>query len=248
MASGPITSWQKNWKMETMTDFIFLGCKITADGNCSGKIKRLLLLGRKKKYDKPRQYIKKQRHHFADKGLYSQSYVFSRSHVRMWELDRKEGWAPKNWCFWTVSAYLRLLIFLPEILIPAFDLSSPAFHMMYFSQKLNKQGDSIQPCCIPFPILSKSVVPRLVLTIATWPAYWFLRRQVRGSGMPIFLRSFHSFLWPTQWKALAMPSVDAAPLAWCASSSPCLIFLACFLHFLISSVIHLFSLSSITLK
>ena len=48
MASGPITSWQKIWKMETMTDFIFLGSKITADGNCSCKIKRLLLLGRKK--------------------------------------------------------------------------------------------------------------------------------------------------------------------------------------------------------
>ena len=54
-------------------------------------------------YDKPRQHIKKQRHHFADKGLYSQSYGFARSHVWMWELDHKEGWAPKNWCFWTVA-------------------------------------------------------------------------------------------------------------------------------------------------
>jgi len=56
----------------------------------------------KKSYDKPRQYIKKQKHHFADKGPYSQSYGFSRSHVRMWELDHNEGWAPKNWCFWIV--------------------------------------------------------------------------------------------------------------------------------------------------
>ena len=56
----------------------------------------------KKSYDKPRQRIKKQRHHFADKGLYSQSYGFSSSHVQMWQLDHKEGWAPKNWCFWTV--------------------------------------------------------------------------------------------------------------------------------------------------
>ena len=55
-----------------------------------------------KSYDKPRQLIKKQRHHFANKGLYSQSYGFSNSHVWMWELDYKESWAPKNWCFWTV--------------------------------------------------------------------------------------------------------------------------------------------------
>ena len=57
----------------------------------------------KKSYDKPRQHIKKQRHHFANKGLYSQSYVFfSNSHIRMWELDLKEGWELKNWCFQTV--------------------------------------------------------------------------------------------------------------------------------------------------
>ena len=51
-------------------------------------------------YDKPRQCIKKQRHHFADKGPYSRS--FPSSHVWMWEVDHKEGWVPKNWCFWTV--------------------------------------------------------------------------------------------------------------------------------------------------
>ena len=56
----------------------------------------------KRSYDKPRQYIKKQRHHFAHKGPSSQSYGFSSSHVRMWEMDHKEGWALKNWCFWTV--------------------------------------------------------------------------------------------------------------------------------------------------
>ena len=56
----------------------------------------------KKSYDQPRQLIKKQRHYFANKVQYSQSYGFSSSHVRMWELDHKEGWTPKNWCFWTV--------------------------------------------------------------------------------------------------------------------------------------------------
>ena len=50
----------------------------------------------------PRKCIKKQRYHFADKGLYSQSYGFSSSHVWIWELDHTEGWVPKNWCFWTV--------------------------------------------------------------------------------------------------------------------------------------------------
>ena len=55
-----------------------------------------------KSYDKPRQCIKNQRHLFADKGLYSQSYCFSISHVQMWELDHKEGLMLKNWCFWTV--------------------------------------------------------------------------------------------------------------------------------------------------
>ena len=56
----------------------------------------------KKSYDKPRRHIKKWRHHFANKGPYSQSYCFSSSQVWMWELDHKEGWAPKNSCFWTV--------------------------------------------------------------------------------------------------------------------------------------------------
>ena len=56
----------------------------------------------KKSYDKPRQHIKRQRHHFAGKGPSSWSYGFSSNHVQMWELDHKEGWAPKNWCFWIV--------------------------------------------------------------------------------------------------------------------------------------------------
>ena len=103
MASGPITSWQIDGEtMETVTDFIFLGSKITADGVCSHEIKRRLLLGRKAIYDKPRQRVKKQRHDFADKGLSNQSYGFSRSHVWTWQLDHKEGWVPKNWCFQTV--------------------------------------------------------------------------------------------------------------------------------------------------
>ena len=74
---------------------------VTADGDCSNKIKRHLLLGRKSN-DQPRQYIKKQRHNFANKGTSSQGYSFSSGHVWMWELDYKESWVPKNGCFWTV--------------------------------------------------------------------------------------------------------------------------------------------------
>ena len=74
MASGSITSWQIDGEtMETVTEFIFLGSKITADGDCSHEIKTPW----KKSYEKPRQHIKKQRHYFANKGPSSQSYDFS---------------------------------------------------------------------------------------------------------------------------------------------------------------------------
>ena len=75
------------------------------------------------------------------------------------------------------SAYLRLLIFLPAILIPACASSSPAFLMMHSTHNLNKQGDNIQPWHTPFPIWNQSVVPCPVLTVASWPAYRFLKRS-----------------------------------------------------------------------
>ena len=70
------------------------------------------------------------------------------------------------------------------------------------AQKLNKQGDSIQPWRTPFPIWNQSIVLCPVLTVASWPAYRFLRRQVRWSGIPFSLRIFHSSLWSTQSEAL----------------------------------------------
>ena len=88
----------KQWKQ---WQTIFLGFKITADGDCSHEIKRYLAPW-KKSYDQPREHIKKQRHYFVNKGPSSQSYGFSSSHVWMWELDYKESWALKNSCFWTV--------------------------------------------------------------------------------------------------------------------------------------------------
>ena len=102
MASGPITSWQIYGEtVETVADFIFWGSKITADGDCSHEIKRCLLLGRKVMTNLD-SILKKQRHYFVNKGPSSQGYDFSSSHVWMWELDHKESWALKNWCFWTV--------------------------------------------------------------------------------------------------------------------------------------------------
>ena len=83
------------------------------------------------------------------------------------------------------SAYLRLLIFLLAILISACASSSQAFHMMYSAYKLNKQGDNIQPWHTPFPIWNQSVVPCPVLTVASWPTYRFLRRQVKWSDIPM---------------------------------------------------------------
>ena len=83
MASGPITSWQVDGEtMETVTDFIFLDSKITADGDCSHEIKRCLLLGRKAMINLD-SILKKQTHYFANKGPSSQSYGFSSSHVWM---------------------------------------------------------------------------------------------------------------------------------------------------------------------
>ena len=72
--------------------------------------------------------------------------------------------------------YLKLLIFLLTILIPACDSSSLAFHMMYSVYKLNKKGYNIQPWCNPFPVLNQNVFPCLVLTDVSWPAYKFLRK------------------------------------------------------------------------
>ena len=92
------------------------------------------------------------------------------------------------------SAYLRLLIFLPAVLIPACASSSRAFHMMYSACKLNKEVGNIQPWCTPFsgvePVCC-SMFP--VLYAASWPAYRFIRRQIRWSGIPISWRIFNSF-------------------------------------------------------
>ena len=99
MASCPIASWEIDGEtVEIVSDFIFLGSKIIADGDCSHEIKRHLFLGRKVMTNLDSILS----HYFANKGPSSQGYGFSSGHVWMWELDCEESWAPKNWCFWTV--------------------------------------------------------------------------------------------------------------------------------------------------
>ena len=98
MASGPITSWQMDG--ETVADFIFGAPKSLQMVTAAMKLKDTCSL--EEKLWPPRKHIKKQRHYFANNGPSSQSYDFSSSHVWMWELDYKESWVLKNWCFWTV--------------------------------------------------------------------------------------------------------------------------------------------------
>ena len=101
MASGPITSWEIDGEtVETVSDFIF-----GLQNHCRWWLQpwnEKTLAPWKKSYDKPRQHIEKQRRYFVNRSPSSQGYGFSSGHVWMWELDYKESWAPKNWCFWTV--------------------------------------------------------------------------------------------------------------------------------------------------
>ena len=102
MASSPITSWQIDGEtMETVTDFILGGSKITVDGDYSHEIKRCLLLGRKAMTNLD-SILKSRDITLPTKVHLVKSYGFSSSHVWMWELDYKESWMPKNWCFWTM--------------------------------------------------------------------------------------------------------------------------------------------------
>ena len=102
MASGPITSWQIDREtMETVTDFIFLGSKITENSDCNHEIKRCLLLERKAITNLD-SMLKSRDITLPTKVCLVKAMVFSSSHVWMWVLDYKESLAPKNWCFWNV--------------------------------------------------------------------------------------------------------------------------------------------------
>ena len=111
------------------------------------------------------------------------------------------------------STYLRLLIFLPAMLIPACASSSPAFHMMYSTYMLNKQDDNTQPWHTPFPIWNQSVVPCPILTVASWPAYRFLRSQVKWSGSPIS-KNFPQFVVIHTVKSFSILSEAEVGVFW----------------------------------
>ena len=110
----------------------------------------------KKSYDKPMQHIKKQRHHFADKGPYNQSFGFSSSHIWVWELDHKEGWVPKNWCFWTLMLEKTLESlpwtarrsnqWIPNEINPEYSLEGLMLklRLQYFGQLMQRADDSLE--------------------------------------------------------------------------------------------------------
>ena len=103
MASRPITSWQIDGeKVEAVTDFIFLGSRITVDNHCSHEIKRCFLLGRIP-ITNLNNVLKSRDITLLTKACIVKAVIFSSSYVRMWELDHKQGWTPNNWCFWIVN-------------------------------------------------------------------------------------------------------------------------------------------------
>ena len=147
MASSRITSWQIDGEiMETVTDFIFLGSKITVGGDCSHEIKRRLLLGRK-----ARQYIKKQRCYFASKGPSGQSYGFSSSHrCESWTIKKADCWridAFELWCWrrllrvpWTARRSNQSVL---KEISPEYSLEGLMLKLQYFGH-LMRRADSFE--------------------------------------------------------------------------------------------------------
>ena len=131
--------WRKG---DTVTN-LFLGSKVTVDGDCSHEIKRHLLLGRKAMTNLD-SILKSRDVTWSTKCSYSQSYGFSSSHLGMWELDHKEGWALKNWCFWTV-----VLERTPESPLDCKEIKPVT---LYFGIKvfhMAKAEDVVCPSCSP---------------------------------------------------------------------------------------------------
>ena len=157
MSSGPIPSWQRDGETtETVRDFIFLDSKITAEDVCSSEMKRCstsLVI-------REMQIKTAMRYHFTP--------------VRMAVIQKSSFTVKRLFSSCSISAikmvsfaYLRLLIFLLVISIPACASFSLAFHVRNSAYMLNKQGDNIQPSCTPFPIWNQSVVPCPFLTVAS---------------------------------------------------------------------------------
>ena len=102
MTSGPFNSWQiEGEKVEVVTDFLFLGSKITEDSRLQPWNQKMFASWQES-CDKPRRCVEKQRHYCAEKGPFSQGYGLPSGHIQLWELDCKEDGAPKNWSLWTM--------------------------------------------------------------------------------------------------------------------------------------------------
>ena len=137
MASGPITSWQIDG--EKLWHILFSWAPY--HWGMVTEARKLKDTPWKNSFDKPRQCMKKQRHHFADKGVNSQSYGFSYSHAWIWELNHKEGRVPKNWCFWTVvlEKTLESPLKSKEIILSILKESNPEYSLegLMLKQKPN---------------------------------------------------------------------------------------------------------------
>ena len=152
MTSDPITSWQIEENVKAVKDFILGGSKITMDSNCIHKIKRHLLFGRKAMTNLDSILKKKKTCHFASRDPYSQSYLFSSSHVWIYELDHKEGLALKNWYFWTVVlkktpteslCCKKIKLVNPKKINPEYSLERQMFKLQQFSH-LIWRADSLE--------------------------------------------------------------------------------------------------------
>ena len=143
------------WENNGNSDRLYFGGKMV---NCCHETQQMVTAAMKlkdapwkKSYDKPRQHVKKQRHYFAKKGPSSQSYGFSSSHVWIWELDHKEGWALKNWCSWTVSLektlesplYCREIQSILKEISPEYSLEGLMLNLQYFDH-LMQRTDSFE--------------------------------------------------------------------------------------------------------
>ena len=156
----------------------------------------------KKSYDQPRQHIKKKRHYFANKGMSRQSYGFSRSHVWLWELDYKESWAPKNWCFWTMVLEMTLespldckeiKLVHPKEISPEYSLERLMMKLIfqYFGHLMGRT-DSLEKTLMLGKIEGRRRRMRWMASLTQWTWVWVNSGSWWWTGRPGMLQSMGS--------------------------------------------------------